>query len=108
MPTISFRVSEAQKIEVEERAQGDVSEYVRKVLFEHFDQEDALHQILDRLDERPAGGDPATGEIDPAVMAIQLELLLLMRSVAKPDTLREAQAEVERLGFKVWESTKRV
>ena len=41
-------------------------------------------------------------------MAIQLELLLLMRSVAKPDTLREAQAEVERLGFKVWESTKRV
>jgi hypothetical protein len=41
-------------------------------------------------------------------MAILIELLLLLRTASKPDAKREAQAEVERLGFDVWDSSKRI
>ena len=107
MPTVSFRCTETQKIELEERSQGDISEYVRRQLFRQMEQEDTLEMILQRLEQRPSGdGQPGAG-IDRQSMAILIELLLLLRTASKPDAKREAQAEVERLGFDVWDSSKR-
>ena len=107
MPTVSFRCTETQKIELEERSQGDISEYVRRQLFRQMEQEDTLEMILQRLEQRPGGdGQPGAG-IDRQSMAILIELLLLLRTASKPDAKREAQAEVERLGFDVWDSSQR-
>lgn len=108
MATVSFRCTEAQKIELEERAQGDISGYVRQKLFRQMEQENTLELILQRLDEQAenAGGTQASG-MDRQSTSMLIELLLLLRTASKPDAKREAQAEVERLGFQVWESSKR-
>ncbi|EKL8567297.1 hypothetical protein PSQ33_006284 [Pseudomonas aeruginosa] len=107
MPTVSFRCTETQKIELEERSQGDISEYVRRQLFRQMEQEDTLEMILQRLDQRPGGAEQPSAGIDRQSMAILIELLLLLRTASKPDAKREAQAEVERLGLDVWDSSKR-
>lgn len=71
------------------------------------EQEDTLEMILQRLDQRPGSDGQPTAGIDRQSMAILIELLLLLRTASKPDAKREAQAEVERLGFDVWDSSKR-
>lgn len=76
MPTVSFRCTETQKIELEERSQGDISEYVRRQLFRQMEQEDTLEMILQRLDQRPGGDGQPTAGIDRQSMAILIELLL--------------------------------
>lgn len=107
MPTVSFRVTEAQKNELEERSEGNVSDYVKGVLFREFEHQDALDTILKRLESLPSNTAPAgkvSAELDPSARAILIELLLLMRLTVKPDNKREAQSEVERIGFQVWDS----
>lgn len=103
MPTVCFRCSEAEQIEIHDRARGNVSEYLRGIVFERSDPNQALDLILQRLEERPENG-PQEAGLDERSKAILVELLLIMRATAKPQTLREAQAEVERLGFEVWSS----
>jgi hypothetical protein len=107
VPTVSFRVTEAQKKELEARSEGNVSDYVKGVLFREFEHQDALHTILEKLDSQPTNGAPAAKaivELDPSARAILIELLLLMRLTVKPDNKREAQSEVERIGYQAWDS----
>lgn len=103
MPTVCFRCSEAEQIEITDRARGNVSEYLRGLVFGQSDPNQALDLILQRLDEQPENPSSVSG-LDDRSKAILVELLLIMRATVKPQTLREAQAEVERLGFEVWSS----
>jgi hypothetical protein len=113
MPTISIRVSDAQKIELEGRSAsygGNVSEYIKDVLFGK--QHQALEGILHRLDDlsaqvsrvaaRPANTETAASS-DPSV-AMQ-EMLILLRMSLQPNAMRAARAELERLKIEQWEPT---
>jgi hypothetical protein len=104
VPTVGIRVTDAQKIELEDRSArigSNVSEYIKDVLF---GQQDTLHQILQRLEgiSPPTTGAPATSSAH--VESMLAEMLLLMRFTVKPDTKRQVHAELERLGLPVWSS----
>ena len=103
MPTITFRCTEAEYIELHDRAGGNMTRYLKDLVFGQIDQKNALEAILQRLDSAP--GQQAQGsDLDGQTRAIFVEILLLMRGTVKPATKREAQAEVERLGMDVWSS----
>jgi hypothetical protein len=113
----TIRCTQSERVELEERAEGNVAGYVRRLLFD--EQGAALSNIERRLDEliesvrvieqtgarkgeemREAG--PST-EVSPATQGMILELLLLMRGATNRTNLQAAQAEVERQGFPVFE-----
>ncbi len=103
MATISFRVTDAQKVELEERSNGNVSDYVKSVLFE---RQDVLNQILDRL-ELGTGRHESTSSDARKIEASELqsmlaEALMLLRFTVKPDTKRAVHAELNRLGQSIW------
>jgi len=101
VPTITFRCSEAEKIQLSERAEGNVSEFVRDYLFRQIDQETMLESILQRLDQ-PSKKVQAEGSgLDKESKSMLLELLLLMRMSVNPDRKIEAQEELQRLGYEV-------
>lgn len=103
MPTISFRVTDAQKIELEARSDGNVSDYVKSVLF---DQQGTLNQILQRLSPAQGSqtheGEPAFHHTNPDIENIMAEVLMLLRFTVKPDSKRSVQAELNRLGVPLW------
>ena len=106
MANIGIRLTEAQRTELEERSApfgGNITEYVKSVLFL---QQDALGQILMRLDTpaQGTGATPAAGVTLDArdVEGMLVEIVLLMRVAAKPETRKQAWAELERLGLPVW------
>jgi hypothetical protein len=117
---IRVRCTRAERIEIEERAEGDISKYVRRLLFD--EQSQALSNIDRRLDEltelvqsqastvtrkgeeiREPG--QATGA-DPVTQGMLLELLMLLRMTASQPNKQAAQAEVERQGLPVFEFQK--
>jgi hypothetical protein len=113
MPTISIRVSDGQKIELEGRSAsygGNVSEYIKDVLFRK--QHQALEGILHRLDDlsaqvsrvaaRPADTGTAASSAPSAAMQ---EMLILLRMSLQPNAMRAARAELERLKIEPWEPT---
>jgi len=97
VPTICFRCSEAEKAELEVRANGEISAYIRARLFNEDDVKPLLEQLLLRFDPTESGG-PGYGSME----GLLAEVLLLLRMTMKPDVQREARAEVERLGLPVW------
>jgi len=103
LPTISFRVTDAQKLELEARSDGNVSDYVKSVLF---DTQGTLNQILERLSPAPSGQtrDPVTGfdHTNPDIENILAEVLMLLRFTVKPDSKRSVHAELNRLGVQLW------
>lgn len=106
MASITFRCSEREKIEIEQRASNaglNVTDYLKARLLGAEDSRELLQVIADRL-EHGAGDGMGAGGMSRAELAILAELLLLMRLTVKPDTQRQAQAEVERLGLEVWSS----
>lgn len=115
---IRVRCTRAERIEIEERAEGDISKYVRRLLFD--EQSQALSNIDRRIDELTelvqAQASPgarkgeeirepkqATGP-DPVTQGMLLEVLMLLRMTASRTNMQTAQAEVERQGFPVFES----
>ena len=111
MPTVGIRITDAQKIELEERSahfSGNVSEYVKGVLFGpgHSDAQ----EILARLDElsaqvvrvqaRSTGREHAQ-RADLATMMLS-ELLILTRMSMSPDKMRAARGELDRLEIETW------
>ena len=48
MPSISLRVTEAQKIDLEYRSEGNVSEYIKQQLF---GQKESASEVIARLDK---------------------------------------------------------
>lgn len=103
MPTISLRVSESQKIELEERSNGNVSDYIKAQLFDRPDPYAMLETVLQQL-EKGAPQEMASGTADAKSLAILVEILQLMRFTVKPEVKEKAQAEVERLGLKIMQA----
>lgn len=103
MPTISLRVSESQKIELEERSNGNVSDYIKAQLFDRPDPHAMLETVLQQL-EKGAPQEMASGTADAKSLAILVEILQLMRFTVKPEVKEKAQAEVERLGLKIMQA----
>ncbi|WP_299312648.1 hypothetical protein [Halomonas piscis] len=109
MPAIVVRVTDAQKAELEARAEGSVSEYVRRQLF---NDQPSLEAVLDRIDH--LADDIAEGRLSPEPSSFQspsttgdqwpllLEMLLMLRATMKPSTMRSAQAELKRRGVTPW------
>lgn len=108
MPNINIRITEAQKAELEARSGGSTSDYVRSLLF---GEQVGLEAVLDRIDHLaddiaegnllPESSHPReadAGSLEPMLM----EILLMLRAMAKPETMRGAQAEVKRRGFMPW------
>jgi len=100
MPIMNFRVSDPEKAELEARGRGNTSKYIRDRLFGAIEDHDLLHRMLDRL-EHGGEGQPFAAALELSMLT---ELLLLMRLSVKPDAMKQAQAEVERLGLQVWSS----
>ena len=112
MPTISIRVSDAQKIELEERSAsygGNVSDYVKDALFgtgqergrEILTRLDELAEQVSRVSGRPASAAPASSSDQTTAMLS--EALILLRMSLKPDAMRAARGELERLKIEPWE-----
>lgn len=109
MPAIVVRVTDAQKAELEARAEGSVSEYVRRQLF---NDQPSLEAVLDRIDH--LADDIAEGRLSPEPSSfpspsttgdqwpLLLEILLMLRATMKPSTMRSAQAELKRRGVTPW------
>jgi hypothetical protein len=110
---IRFRCTLAERLELEDRAKGDISKYIRRMLFE--EQAQALSNIERKLDglyeevSVPSHSAPPKAEevrdqgqpveFDTATQGMLLELLLRARGM----DMRSAQAQVERQGLPVWE-----
>lgn len=116
MPVIGFQVTEAQKQEIETLAGGNLSAYLRRVVFAHLVRDHSLEIILQRLDRMETQmelnssktpkepGSTEGASLPDEVVGWLLEMLLMLR-VAMPDDRREfAQAEVKRLGLPIFES----
>jgi hypothetical protein len=103
VPTISLRVSESQKIELEERSNGNVSDYIKAQLFDRPDPHAMLETVLQQID-KGATKPPTQTESDEQSLPILVEILQLMRFTVKPEVKEKAQAEVERLGLKIMQA----
>lgn len=130
----TIRCTVAERAELEVRSGGDISKYVRAVLFEG--QSDELLEVGARLSElietvqvlgnrqartteeirealaiarAGAKAEPeaptAMGAADPVTQGMLLELLLLLRGTRSRTDLDRAQAEVERQELPVWEGS---
>ncbi|MDR5826269.1 hypothetical protein P9250_00170 [Caballeronia sp. LP006] len=114
MPTISLRLSESQKIELEERSsrhEGNVSDYIKHALFgEAQDQRQALIAQLDELTlsvskmSSHSQSRSASDDIEPSSHML-MEILILLRMALPPDKLRGARAELDRLHIRSWQPT---
>ena len=108
MPNINIRITEAQKAELEDRSGGNTSDYVRSLLF---GEQAGLEAVLDRIDH--LADDIAEGRLLPetspdrgadieSLKPMLVELLLMFRNIAKPETLRATRAEMKRRGITLW------
>ncbi|MDR5785252.1 hypothetical protein P9281_01575 [Caballeronia sp. LP003] len=114
MPTISIRLNDAQKIELEERSarhDGNVSEYIKFALFGKGHENG--QEVLLRLDEladamlrsSSARDEPGAAHPDSAATML-MEVLMLLRMALPPEKIRSARAELDRLAIPSWEPTR--
>ncbi|MFP1771044.1 hypothetical protein ACLEDK_16850 [Lonsdalea quercina] len=101
MPTISLRVTDAQKIDLEYRSDGNVSEYIKQQLFGQKNSVTEAITRLDRLLERSPLEKQSTGR-DRYIDAILIEVLMILRQVSKADAQKIAGGEIRRLGLEPW------
>lgn len=109
MPAITFKCSDAEKEELEARSNGNVSRYVKQILFGQMAREDDLAHLVDlveRLVHRSGSDDESTPTVgtDQVLLGMVAELLLIMRDSAKVDAVQKAKAELNRAGLPVWQS----
>lgn len=112
MANIGIRLTEAQRIELEERSArfgGSISDYVKSVLFggQYSQTQEILHR-LDELESKIATAQSRTSTaLSPArsdtAMMMLSELVILMRMSIPPDKMRGARAELDRLQVHTWE-----
>ncbi|WP_175983018.1 hypothetical protein [Caballeronia zhejiangensis] len=108
MPTICIRVTEAQKVELEERSvrfDGNVSEYIKDSLFGDRNREvlarlDVLGELVASVSARQTGGKTMQSDASTTMLA---EALILLRMSLSPEKLRAARAELDRLKIESWE-----
>ena len=109
MPTICIRVTEPQKVELEERSarfDGNVSEYIKDSLFgepnrEVLDRLDVLDELVASVAGLQSGGKPVQSEPSTIMLA---EALILLRMSLSPEKLRASRAELDRLKIESWQS----
>lgn len=112
MPTISIRLTDAQKIELEERSAsygGNVSDYVKDALFgtgqergrEILNRLDELAEQVSRASRRPSPSD--TGSPSDQTITMLSEVLILLRMSLPANAMRAARGELERLKIESWE-----
>lgn len=101
MPTISLRVTEEQKIDLEYRSEGNVSEYIKQQLFGQKESASEVIARLDKLLERSSSEQQAAGR-DRYIEAMLIEVLLILRQVSKADAQKVAGGEIRRLGLEPW------
>lgn len=116
MPSISFKVTDAQKAELEAFAGKNLSDYLRRIVFGRLEQDQTLDLVLQRLarieeknassppQSSPSGTSGETPNLPPEVVGWLLEMLLMLRVVMPEKSRQFAQAEVKRLGLPVFES----
>lgn len=132
MPTIAVRLSDAERIELDDRAQGDISKYVRNALFgeaenaveverrlsELIEEQAVLRSMISTLADSvknlsvelaknaaPAPALAGTNEAGARLEGMTLELLLLLRGRGSRTELNGIQSEVKRQGLPVWEDS---
>lgn len=101
----------AQKIDLQNRSDGNVSDYVKKRLFGEPDNNAELIERLDniesllenRSDEHMTANDAGRSR-DRYIEAMLIEILLVLRSVSKPEHSKAAGSEVKRIGLEPWSS----
>lgn len=109
MPAITFKCSDAEKEELEARSNGNVSRYVKQVLFGQMAREDDLAHLVDLVEKllqqssREGDSTPSSGT-DPVLLGMVAELLMIMRLSAKPEALQGAKSELTRAGLPVWQT----
>ncbi|EIY0396102.1 hypothetical protein ML565_004549, partial [Escherichia coli] len=84
MPSISLRVTEEQKIDLEYRSEGNVSEYIKQQLFGQKESASEVIARLDKLLKRSSSEQQAAGR-DRYIEAMLIEVLLILRQVSKAD-----------------------
>ena len=100
MPSISLRVTEAQKIDLEYRSEGNVSEYIKQQLFGQKESASEVIARLDKLLKRSSSEQQAAGR-DRYIEAMLIEVLLILQ-VSKADAQKVAGGEIRRLGLEPW------
>ena len=118
MPTIAVRLSNAERIELDDRAQGDISKYVRNALFGEGPRADdvlgklallsedlsVLNAKIERLEAREPG-QVVPSEADAQLKGMLLEVLLMLRGRLSPTERNAVHGTIESEGLPVWESS---
>lgn len=81
-----------ERLEAEHDVYGELTSLRRELANLHHTVED----LLSAVEPRQAGGGGRS------VMAMQIETLLLLRSIAGPDRMKTIRGELKRLGYDVW------
>lgn len=99
MPVINFRVTEAERQKLEILSSGNISGYIKQRLFGNTIEDNsgeimaALHEVIDsnlNADRRQSNN------------PILIEILLLLRTVVKPELRREVASELKRQQISSW------
>mgnify|MGYP004706797415 FL=1 len=101
----------AQKIDLQNRSDGNVSEYIKKRLFGEPDNSAELMERLENIEsllENRNDGNHESHEDghsrDRYVEAMLMEILMVLRSVSKPEHAKAAASEIKRIGLEPWSS----
>lgn len=103
MPRYTIRFSDEQIAQLEADSGGNVSDFIRRKLF---GKDGGLGEALDRIDHLSDDiGDlirsmPEKNSNDG--LPLLAEILLILRSNVKPETIKKAQAELNRVGITPW------
>lgn len=81
-----------ERLEAEHDVYGELTSLRRELANLHHTVEDLLSAVEPR--QADGGG--------RSVIAIQIETLLLLRSIAGPDRMKTIRGELKRLGYDVW------
>lgn len=107
---VTIRMTIAQKIDLQNRSEGNVSDYIKKRLF---GEPDTSAELLERLDNIEAllesqsenrAFDRHTGDRDRYIESMLIEILLVLRTVSKPEHSKAAGSEIKRIGLEPWSS----
>ncbi|EPN9162958.1 hypothetical protein ACT4EA_004154 [Escherichia coli] len=101
----------AQKIDLQNRSDGNVSDYVKKRLFGDPDNSTELlerlaniESLLENRNEERDEGSSFENDRDRYIEAMLIEILLVLRSVSKPEHSKSAGHEIKRIGLEPWSS----
>jgi hypothetical protein len=107
---VTIRMTIAQKIDLQNRSEGNVSDYIKKRLF---GEPDTSAELIERLDNIEALLETQTenrtfqnhgSDRDRYIEAMLIEILLVLRTVSKPEHSKAAGSEIKRIGLEPWSS----